>query len=451
MEQEELTDKIIVIKEQIEAKKGGEKLENWRYSQYKILSDEISDASGISISHTTLIRIFKKRETQNIPQISTLKALVVYLGYEGWEDFLKETSPQNKAEPHTAVRNHKQIKSILLYLSVTLIILISITSIFLLEEEVPKSSFYLELMNEKITHPQMITFKYKVPSDGYYLEVLPYSFLPYSTLKKKRSFDVPLDKEDSIINYKINVPDYFLAVIKKGEEKFATQEVKMNTDGWLGIIQSKERKTKNQGRFKNIVFTPALTEENLQIPAKFDKHIVSNQLDRYFETNFIYINDFDIDANAFIFETRFKNSCEQEFIAGQLNRVTLLTNNGLVEIPIINKANLQQAKVWFSEYIATYKKNIMHQYVVNDIANKWIALRIEIKDFTGKVYINNQLVDTIQYKQPLGLLTGIRYKFTDNGKVDYCKIMDHTGDTLFFDGFNNYISASETGVLNNNL
>ena len=78
MQQDSLDDQISIIREKIQARYGGEPLENWRYSRFKALSSEIAQASGISISHTTLIRVLKSKTNQSTPQLSTLKALVMY-------------------------------------------------------------------------------------------------------------------------------------------------------------------------------------------------------------------------------------------------------------------------------------------------------------------------------------------------------------------------------------
>jgi|GEM_PF-5654868 len=446
MEHKQLADKLLIIKQQIEAKKGLDQLENWRYSQYKELSDEISKSSGIRISHTTLIRIFKKQNAQNIPQLSTLKALVLYLGYESWESFLQST--ENKTRNLSQAPKRK-VKGYYLFISLLFIVIVSITSLIFTKSTEKQNEVYLELTNDSLNFPQVLTFKYKVPSDGFSLNIIPKSFLPYTTSKKLGK--IPLPKEDTIVNSKFTLPDHFILSITKGNKAYLQEDIELNTGGWLGIIQSKERKAKQQGKYRDIIFQPSLTKGVLQAPNNFKKHIKENILDRYFETNFMYVEDFDVDANRMIFETSYTNTSNHEFIAGQLNRVTLLTTNGLIEIPIINENYIQHAKIWFSDHIASYKKSLMHQLVVRDISKKWIKLRIETSDFEGKIYINNKLIDTINYETPLGTLTGIRYKFTDNGEVDYCKLMNHAGDTLFLEQFNESEIRVDANLTSENL
>ena len=249
MEQKQLADKLLIIKKQIEAKKGLDQLENWRYSQYKELSDEISESSGIRISHTTLIRIFKKQSSQNIPQLSTLKALVLYLGYDSWESFLQSNESKTRSLPKAPKR---KVKGNYLFISLLFIVIVSITSLIFTKSSEKKNVVYLELTNDSLNFPQVLTFKYKVPADGFSLNITPKSFLPYVTSKKLHK--IPLPKEDTIVNSKFTLPDHFAVTITKGNEVYLQEDIKLNTGGWLGIIQSKERKMKQQGKYRDIIF-----------------------------------------------------------------------------------------------------------------------------------------------------------------------------------------------------
>lgn len=63
----------------------------WKNSDYKNLSDQISQASRITISPDTLKRLYGKLKTYRSynPQIETKNALAIFLGYTCWKDFKK--------------------------------------------------------------------------------------------------------------------------------------------------------------------------------------------------------------------------------------------------------------------------------------------------------------------------------------------------------------------------
>lgn len=71
---------------------------DWTNREYKKLSEQIAGASGILLSTNTLKRVFGKikltTERYN-PQEETKNALVIFIGYQHWDDFVR----QNQAEP----------------------------------------------------------------------------------------------------------------------------------------------------------------------------------------------------------------------------------------------------------------------------------------------------------------------------------------------------------------
>ena len=59
----------------------------WKSYDFEKLSDEIFDATGISLSISTLKRLFGKVNYNNLPSVNTLNTLARYAGFEDWTDF----------------------------------------------------------------------------------------------------------------------------------------------------------------------------------------------------------------------------------------------------------------------------------------------------------------------------------------------------------------------------
>ncbi|MGD2034528.1 MAG: hypothetical protein PVF73_05690, partial [Bacteroidales bacterium] len=78
-----------------------------KHTDFLLLSDEIAEASKITLSLTTLRRIFKD-EYKGIPKISTLNAFALYLGYENWKEYYKQnqTEDHNTPEPVSSKRKY---------------------------------------------------------------------------------------------------------------------------------------------------------------------------------------------------------------------------------------------------------------------------------------------------------------------------------------------------------
>lgn len=59
----------------------------WRSYDFEKLSDEIFDATGISLSISTLKRLFGKVSYNNLPSVYTLNTLARFVGFEDWNAF----------------------------------------------------------------------------------------------------------------------------------------------------------------------------------------------------------------------------------------------------------------------------------------------------------------------------------------------------------------------------
>src|SRR5450432_3497341 len=64
----------------------------WKSYDFEKLSDEIFDATGISLSISTLKRMFGKVNYNNLPSIQTLNTLARFIGFEDWNAFKRRES-----------------------------------------------------------------------------------------------------------------------------------------------------------------------------------------------------------------------------------------------------------------------------------------------------------------------------------------------------------------------
>jgi transcriptional regulator with XRE-family HTH domain len=435
MERGKTDELLAVIKRQIEEKKGGEKLEQWRYTQFKVLAEDIAEASGIKISHTTLIRIFKKKSPGNTPQLSTLEALVIYLGYENLEGFTQKNEQKKFKQGTQAVASpSRQLKPVsVVYITSLLLILTTAIILFNMFGSNSNESVSIELVNES-NNGNRLTFKYKVPEDGYHLRIVPKSFQPYG-IKQKKFRGIVLPKEDSILNHTMDIPCNYLAMIVKDEQVLAKLEGNIHTQGWLCILESRERKKKQSVRYENVKFKPVIEDGSIGVPLALSQKIRNSFIEKSFITNYMRVQDYQINANELVFETRFMNVSDYDFTDGELSRVTLLTESGFVEIPLVSNNYLSPVKLWVSDHVKYPDAENPSKYEMASLSNKWINLRIELTDFQCKIYLNGQFVDSVNYKEPLGQLTGIRYKFIEKGIVDYCKIMRNDEQIVYYDDF----------------
>ena len=72
------------MKAHVEKKLGWGPGSDWSNEEYQELSKVILEATGVSLSHTTLKRVWGKVKYANSPSLTTLNALAQYTGFENW-------------------------------------------------------------------------------------------------------------------------------------------------------------------------------------------------------------------------------------------------------------------------------------------------------------------------------------------------------------------------------
>jgi hypothetical protein len=67
--------------------------------------------------------------------------------------------------------------------------------------------------------------------------------------------------------------------------------------------------------------------------------------------------------------------------------------------------------------------------------HKWQHLQVKVVNKQASIYIDDQLVHTIRFKNDFGKLMGMVYNFAGTGAVDYVKLVNGDGKTVYEDNF----------------
>ena len=72
---------------------------DWQGKDFEKLNQLILEETGVSLSASTLKRVWGKVEYNHLPSMTTLDALAKFGGFENWRNYLKSHSTLRKREP----------------------------------------------------------------------------------------------------------------------------------------------------------------------------------------------------------------------------------------------------------------------------------------------------------------------------------------------------------------
>lgn len=159
---DELDDDLTALVRLIEQKMNWGEGEEWSGQEFETLSENILNATGQTLSVTTLKRIWGRAKQKNSPSRSTLNILAQFAGFDNWNHFRKETkAPVVRTITSQTAGRRKWKATWLLLLPVLFLILWSYwPEAKLSEQEIAQIVFTTEMSADSF--PRTVTFHYDV-------------------------------------------------------------------------------------------------------------------------------------------------------------------------------------------------------------------------------------------------------------------------------------------------
>src|SRR5205823_517844 len=85
---------LIRCRQLIEEKVGWGRSDGWATQDFERLSERIAEQTGVSLSVTTLKRVWGRVKYESAPTATTLTTLVQFVGYENWPHFKRISQPE---------------------------------------------------------------------------------------------------------------------------------------------------------------------------------------------------------------------------------------------------------------------------------------------------------------------------------------------------------------------
>jgi len=407
---------------EIENKLGWGNSNNWSKADFEELSAIIQAETGVTLSVTTLKRVWGKVKYDNKPTVTTLNTLARFSGFESWRAFVQQENQKlnviappfkERAEVKEEIQapvkqSNKQKTHIRIFGIITGLFSVTFFSFFIFSHS-PKKRLVIDpskfefSVNKVVTEavPNSVIFKYdasSAPSDSVFIS---------QTWDTRRKILVSKNKtEYSSIYY---YPGYFRTKLIIDSQVVKEHDLMITTAGWLALVEQSPIPvyfTKNE----------FLKNDVAEISAgNMESHNISME-PRAPKLRFFNIRDMgDLQNDNFSFETTIKNDFNKGSATCQSVQILIQCKDDIIIIPLSAKACVGDLSLYFAGKEVTSKDADLSKFGCD--LNEWTTLRVECKNRNVHLYVNNQEAYSLTFDHlPTGIV-GFQYRFEGVGAI----------------------------------
>ena len=413
----------------------------WKSYDFEKLSMDICESTGVSLSISTLKRVFGKVSYTNLPSVHTLNTLARFVGYEDWTAFRQQhaapasipTIPATPAShtstssptsafasapipsaPHASAspaRRHP-----LTHWWPLLILPIALLGYSVLNRKtgnhpLPLAGFAFSC-NKAVSEgvPNSVVFHYKAPvasTDSVFI---------VQTWDMRRKKAVPANgSEYSAIYYH---PGYFNAKLVVDTQIVMTRNLMISSGGWLGLVENDPIPlyfTKDELRKKEGVGVDSATLARYHL----------SLLPEAPRVRLFYIKDLGNLSDAdFSFETTLSNGFNQGSGVCQYVEVLIQCKNDVFIIPLVAKACIGNIYLWTPGKGITSQEADLSGFGCD--LTQWSTLKVVSIHRQVSFFVNGHQAASVSFTHEPSDIVGVQYRFTGTCAVRSARFT--TGD-----------------------
>lgn len=396
-----------------------------RQRDLEYLAKSIEERSGIRLSLSTLKRLWRKEYDQT-PHQSTLDALVSLLGYKNWQEFkLKQTIPA--ASLDTEIKKHKRpfTRWMVLPMAAALVIVFWLIGFRSRESGTTKPIITGPVIfegNKTVSKgvPSTIIFNYDVSN------VKADSFFFQQSWNEREK--VKIDPKGHYYSNIYYYPGFHKAKLIANDSIIRRFRAHITTDGWMPLA-----------RYSSMDKIPVYIKKEYPI-IKGALHITRNDL---VSSHVRVDNEFIL---SYYNVREFENTYSDNF---SLDTRVVFDSSSTTACPGVEVVIQCEAHIFFvsitgkgcERHVVIKMGVVMQGGGNNDLSAfgrdvyQWQDLQIRVVNKKATIYLDNQLIHTITFKNDFGKVVGLVYNFNGTGAVDYVKLRNGENKVVLEDEF----------------
>jgi hypothetical protein len=420
--------------------------DQWSTQDFEQLAEEIARQTGVTLSLTTLKRIWGRVRYQSAPTATTLNALATFIGYASWREFQASVesipaesapAPVQSPRPQTlpeATAGQSAVpqsgnRQWLIGIGLTVALLSGLLWFRHQASRHPTSPAAFSFSSQPVTRgiPNSVVFRY----DASRASAADSVFIQQSWDPARRQ-RVPNNgnAHTSVYYY----PGYYRAKLVVNQQVVREHDVIIPSEGWVTTIPQEP---------VPVYFSPAevIRGGALHLPASLIRQRNISLQPSPPMVGYQYVGTgTGLMSDNFVYQTRVRASVEQG--AGVCQNVRILINcrNDMFLLHLSAKGCVGQLGLMLAD------QSIMSQ--TSDLSafgrdlNEWVQVRCEVREKRVRLFIDEQLAYETTFTNDPAEILGISYWFEGTGSVDFVRLSRLDGETVLADDFD----APEAGL-----
>jgi hypothetical protein len=204
--------------------------------------------------------------------------------------------------------------------------------------------------------------------------------------------------------------------------------IHIKTDGWMPILQYDVRDNSPY-----YLETKNMFQDGIMHAGQKSFEAADVDASKRFFLRYYNVRDFDgVNSDNFSIETRFKHDSTGNALC-PLAELTILTEEHIYFVPITSMGCVGELQMKLGEVYMNSRDNNLSGLGTN--IYEWQKLRIENRDRSAAVFLNDKQAIQIRYHRDFGKIVGLIFTFNGQGSVDYISMKDLNGKIVYSDDF----------------
>jgi hypothetical protein len=397
--------------QEIETKLNWGNSSDWHNNVFTELSETIQNETGVLLSVTTLKRIWGKVNYDNAPSISTLNTLSQFIDYKNWRDFkassieVSHTIAKPKKTSH--INTFKILK-----IGIVLLLFALVMNFAFKDSEKTIDGSTIKFKSKSVTQtiPNSVVFDFNlnsVTSDSIYIQQF---WDPTKTIKINTD-----QKQATGIYY---YPGYFRAKLLVDGKIIKEHDLFIKSNGWLGTIDY-EPVPKYIYDIDSLKFSNEIANE-----------IINNE--KPVTSTFHFIDELKgLSGDNFSLNAKLKTVYNDKWAVCQKVSIIVVGTKSALIIPFSLMGCSSDLNGMLSDTDLNGKTEDLSSLAID--LSEFRDIKIEVIEKAVNVFVEGKMVFSKTYKESIGNIAGIRYKFLGVGNVEMFYITNKkTNKTLTF-------------------